>query len=174
VAAPDLVFRSWLAVNSAGSARIAGALGFNMMFSHLRTPDQYREYRHIYREAGGIGLVAANRPIYVGVDDPSAAREIEPALRTLWRRFQREGKISADIVEPQSLQELAAHPINFVFGGPESVARQLAELHEYVPFDVLNAEPRWAGLPPSLLESSLRLLATEVRPRLETISRRNG
>jgi hypothetical protein len=72
------------------------------------------------------------------------------------------------------LQELAAHPINFVFGGPESVARQIAELHEYVPFDVLNAEPRWAGLPSLLVESSIHLLATEVRPRLETISRQNG
>jgi alkanesulfonate monooxygenase SsuD/methylene tetrahydromethanopterin reductase-like flavin-dependent oxidoreductase (luciferase family) len=174
VAAPSLPSRSWLAVNSAGSARIAGELRFNMMFSHLRTPDQYREYRRIYQEAGGNGLVAANRPIYVGVDDESAAREVEPALRTLWRRFQREGKIASDIVEPESLQELAAHPVNFVFGGPESVAGQIAQLHDYVPFDVLNAEPRWAALPANLVESSVCLLATEVRPRLETISPRNG
>ena len=37
-----LAGRCWLAVNSVGSARIAGSLGFNMLFSHLRTPEQYR------------------------------------------------------------------------------------------------------------------------------------
>ena len=43
VPAPDLPARCWLAVNSAGSARIAGSLGFNMLFSHLRTPEQDRK-----------------------------------------------------------------------------------------------------------------------------------
>ena len=33
-----LAQRAWLSVNSTGAARIAGALNFNMLFSHLRTP----------------------------------------------------------------------------------------------------------------------------------------
>src|SRR5262249_24894969 len=44
VPAADLPRRCWVAVNSVGSARIAGMLGFNILFSHLRTPEQYREY----------------------------------------------------------------------------------------------------------------------------------
>ena len=81
VPAPDLAARCWLAVNSAGSARIAGSLGFNMLFSHLRTPEQYRTYAATYRESGGTGLIAANRPVFVGPDDAAAFDLAEPALR---------------------------------------------------------------------------------------------
>ena len=49
----DLAGRSWIAVNSLGSARIAGSFNFNMLFSHLRTPEQYRQYPAAYRAAGG-------------------------------------------------------------------------------------------------------------------------
>lgn len=164
--APDLAGRCWLAVNSAGSARIAGELGFNMLFSHLRTPEQYRQYRAAYREAGGRGLVAANRPVYVGADDAAAAEEAGPALRALWRRFQAEGKIPADRPEPADLAGLAAHPINFVVGGPGAVARQVRDLREQVPFDVLNVEVRWAGLSAEQVRASLERLMAEVAPRL--------
>jgi alkanesulfonate monooxygenase SsuD/methylene tetrahydromethanopterin reductase-like flavin-dependent oxidoreductase (luciferase family) len=163
---PTLAGRCWQAANSVGSARIAGRFGFSMLFSHLRTPNQYREYRAAYLEEGGRGLIAANRPVYVAKDDATAFRQIEEPLRTLWRRFQKEGKIPAERQEPRSVEELADHPINFLIGGPETVARQVQELREYVDFDVLNAELRWAGLQPLLIAESLRLLATEVRPRL--------
>ncbi len=165
-ALPDLKGRCWLAVNSEASAAIAGRLGFNMMFSHLRTPDQYRAYRQIYAESGGRGLVAANRPMFVAEDDAAAWREAEPALRTLWRRFQREGKIPADLMEPRDVERLTAHPINFLVGGPDSVARQIRELREYVPFEVMNLEPRWAELSPFQVQRTIRLLAEEVRPRI--------
>jgi alkanesulfonate monooxygenase SsuD/methylene tetrahydromethanopterin reductase-like flavin-dependent oxidoreductase (luciferase family) len=164
IPSPDLLRRCWVAVNSAGSARIAGSLGFNMLFSHLRTPDQYRQYRAAYHAAGGTGLVAANRPVFVGPDDRSAFTCAEPALRILWRRFQQEGKIPADAPEPTRPEELCAHPINFIVGGPESVARQLRELHDAVPFDVANVEVRWAGLSHDLVCESLRRLMEDVMP----------
>jgi alkanesulfonate monooxygenase SsuD/methylene tetrahydromethanopterin reductase-like flavin-dependent oxidoreductase (luciferase family) len=161
VPAPDLAGRCWLAVNSAGSARIAGSLGFNMLFSHLRTPEQYRTYADTYRESGGNGLIAANRPVFVGPDDAAAFGIAEPALRLLWRRFRAEGKIPAETPEPTRPQDLCGHPINFIVGGPESVARQLHALHEQVPFDVANVEVRWAGLSHEAVGDSLkRLMAT--------------
>jgi alkanesulfonate monooxygenase SsuD/methylene tetrahydromethanopterin reductase-like flavin-dependent oxidoreductase (luciferase family) len=169
VAAPDLRSRSWLAVNSAGSARIAGAMGFNMLYSHLRTPAQYREYRQAYIDAGGQGLIAANRPVYVGADDTSAQRDAEEPIRTLWRRFRSEGKIPASTPEPQDIQEVCGHPLNFLLGGPDTVARQIAELRAEAYFDVINLEPNWAGLEPKQIQSSISLLATEVRPRLNRI-----
>lgn len=162
----DLRGRCWLAVNSQGAARIAGELGFNVLFSHLRTPAQYCEYRSIYRAAGGRGLIAANRPVFVAHDDATAWRIAEAALRTLWRRFQLEGKISAQIAEPLSMEELCAHPINFIVGGPQSVARQLKSLHQAVPFDVANVEVRWAGLTHEQVCDSLRRLMDEVVPLL--------
>jgi alkanesulfonate monooxygenase SsuD/methylene tetrahydromethanopterin reductase-like flavin-dependent oxidoreductase (luciferase family) len=166
VPAAHLPGRSWLAVNSLGSARIAGTLNFNMLFSHLRTPEQYRQYRAAYRAAGGTRLVAANRPVFVGPDDASAFARVEPALRTLWRRFRQEGKIPAEMLEPDRPQDLCAHPINFVVGGPQSVSRQLCELYNEVPFDVANVEVRWAGLPPEIIRDSLRRLMEDVMPIL--------
>ena len=47
-----------------------------------------------YRAAGGTGLIAANRPVFVGPDDETAFALAEPALRILWRRFRQEGQDS--------------------------------------------------------------------------------
>jgi alkanesulfonate monooxygenase SsuD/methylene tetrahydromethanopterin reductase-like flavin-dependent oxidoreductase (luciferase family) len=166
MASADLTQRSWLAVNSIGAARIAGGLGFNMLFSHLRTPAEYRAYSAAYAQSGGKGAIAANRPVYVGRDDASAFEEIEPALRILWRRFRKEGKVAAETSEPPDPRELCGHPINFIIGGPQSVAAQLADLHGQAHYDVANLEVRWAGSSEGSIEASLRLLANEVRPRL--------
>jgi alkanesulfonate monooxygenase SsuD/methylene tetrahydromethanopterin reductase-like flavin-dependent oxidoreductase (luciferase family) len=166
IPAADLPRRCWIAVNSLGSARIAGLLDFNVLFSHLRTPEQYRQYRALYHAAGGTGLVAANRPVFVGPDDESAFAHAEPALRILWRRFRDEGKIRAETPEPTRPTELCGHPINFIVGGPEWVARQLRELYEQIPFDVANVEVRWAGLPHEMVCDSLRRLMEDVVPLL--------
>jgi alkanesulfonate monooxygenase SsuD/methylene tetrahydromethanopterin reductase-like flavin-dependent oxidoreductase (luciferase family) len=166
VAAPDLVGRSWLAVNSLGSAEIAGRLGFNMLFSHLRTPAEYLDYAQAYRVQGGRGRIAANRPVYVGANNRQAMDEAEPALRILWRRFQAEGKIARDAREPDDPLELCRHPINFIVGDAHNVAGQLIELYRAAPYDVANLEVRWAGLADSLIAASMRRLAEEVRPFL--------
>ncbi len=160
----DLPGRCWVAVNSVGSARIAGEVGFNVLFSHLRTPEQYGEYTDEYRSAGGRGLIAANRPVFVGPDDASAFLVAEPALRILWRRFQAEGKIASDVREPAAVAELCGHPINFIVGGAERVARQLCELHAEAPFDVANVEVRWAGLEHQQVMDSLRRLMDDAMP----------
>ena len=163
VPAPDLAGRCWVAANSVGAARIAGSLGFNMLFSHLRTPEQYRRYAAAYREAGGAGLIAANRPVFVGPDDRAAFDLAEEALRILWRRFRREGKIPTDTPEPERPQDLCGHPINFIVGGPETVARRLHALHDEVPFDVANVEVRWAGLTHERVRDSLERLMSMFR-----------
>ncbi len=169
--AVDLPSRCWQAVNSVGSAEIAGKFGFNVLFSHLRTPEQYREYAQAYRRNGGQGRIAANRPVFVGPDDRTAFDLIEPVLRILWRRFQREGKIPGSMVEPDDPSVLCKHPINFIVGGPESVARQFMELLEKVPFDVANVEVRWAGLTHEQVLDSLRRLMKDVMPIVESLSR---
>ncbi len=166
VPAADLPGRCWQAVNSLGAARVAGAVGLNVLFSHLRTPAQYREYLAAYRAAGGAGLVAANRPVFVGPDDAAAFELAGPALRMLWQRFRQEGKIPAGTPEPEAPADLCGHPINFVVGGPASVARQLRELHREAPFDVANLEVRWAGLSHELVRDSLRRLMEDVVPLL--------
>jgi alkanesulfonate monooxygenase SsuD/methylene tetrahydromethanopterin reductase-like flavin-dependent oxidoreductase (luciferase family) len=166
VAGSDLAARSWQAVNSLGAAQIAGEMGFGMLFSHLRTVEQYQDYVEAYRAAGGRNRIAINRPVYVGEDDRGAWAEAEGAVRTLWRRFRAEGKIPRETPEPSSPRELCGHPLNFIVGGPESVARSLLNLHAQVPFDVANMEVRWDGLSHAQVRESLRRLAIEVRARL--------
>ena len=100
--------------------RIAGASGFNMLFSHLRTPEQYRQYVAAYREAGGRGLVAANRPVFVGPDDrvrlrPRRAGAPDPLAAVPPRRARSPPIPPSPPTRPSS----CAHPINFIVGGPE-------------------------------------------------------
>ncbi|MDB5172389.1 MAG: flavin-dependent oxidoreductase, F420-dependent methylene-tetrahydromethanopterin reductase [Phycisphaerales bacterium] len=159
IPSPDLPSRCWLAVNSVGAARVAGTMNFNMLFSHLRTPAQYREYRAAYHQAGGAGRVAANRPVHVAKDDAAAFARVEPALRILWRRFRSEGKIPADTPEPRHAQDLCGHPLNFIVGSPESVARQFAELHRECPYEVINVEVRFEGLESDVIQDCMELLA---------------
>ena len=165
---PTLPSRSWLAVNSLGAARIAGHFNFNVLFSHLRTPEQYNQYRAAYHAAGGQRKIAANRPVYIADSDTQAFNQAEPALRTLWRRFQQEGKIPADIKEPSNPKDLCAHPINFIVGSPHSVAQQLLQLHHQSPHDLANLELRWPGLTHPQIQQSLDRLAHQVRPLLPT------
>src|SRR5258708_35670046 len=95
IPAGNLRGRCWVAVNSLGAARIAGKLNLNVLFSHLRTVEQYREYRKVYAAAGGTGLVAANRPVFVGRAGGGGFEVAEPALRVLWRGVQAGGEIWA-------------------------------------------------------------------------------
>lgn len=162
--APGLASRAWVAVNSVGAARVAGATGFNVLFSHLRTPAQYAEYATAYRSAGGTGLLAANRPVHVAADDVSAFARIEPALRLLWRRFRHEGKIPADAAEPCDPRLLCGHPINFIVGGAETVAREIAALQAACTFEVLNVEVRWEGLGAEAATDCVRRLGRDVQP----------
>jgi alkanesulfonate monooxygenase SsuD/methylene tetrahydromethanopterin reductase-like flavin-dependent oxidoreductase (luciferase family) len=163
----DLPNRCFIAVNSLGAAKIAGHFNLNVLFSHLRTPQQYKQYRAAYQAAGGHRHIAANRPVYVGKDDATAWHEAQPALRTLWRRFQQEGKIPADTKEPANPIDLCAHPINFIVGGPQSVARQLRALHRQSPFDIANVELRWAGLSHEQVRQSLTRLVQDVMPQIQ-------
>jgi alkanesulfonate monooxygenase SsuD/methylene tetrahydromethanopterin reductase-like flavin-dependent oxidoreductase (luciferase family) len=165
LALPDISQRSWVAANSLEAAAIAGAGGYNMMFSFLRTPQQYAELAAAYRSAGGTGSIAANRPLYVGEDDASAWREAEPALRILWRRFVEEGKIAGSTPEPRCFDASNA-PGQFLVGGPETVGRFIRDLRQRVPFDTFNVEPRWAGLPPERVHACLRRFAERVMPAL--------
>jgi alkanesulfonate monooxygenase SsuD/methylene tetrahydromethanopterin reductase-like flavin-dependent oxidoreductase (luciferase family) len=161
----DLPGRVWLAANSLEAAAIAGERDFNMMFSYLRTPEQYEALYSAYREAGGRRSVAANRPVYVGDDDETAWSEAETGLRTLWRRFVSEGKIPKDRPEPERF-DLSNAPGQFLVGGPETVASGIQDLRARVPFDTLNLEPRWAGFAPEAVQGCIRRFAERVIPLL--------
>ncbi|MBC8108262.1 MAG: LLM class flavin-dependent oxidoreductase [Anaerolineae bacterium] len=164
--ADDFLSRCWCAVNSLGAARIAGRFNFNMLFSHLRTIEQYHQFIAAYRAEGGTRKIAANRPVFVGINHADARQTIEPTLRTMWRRFQAEGRMPANATEPTDFNELAGHPINFIVGGAQTVIRDIRRLHEQVPFDVLNIEVRWPGLTHEQVKESLTRFMTDVASAL--------
>ena len=91
-------------------------------------------------------------------------------MRCLWRRFRDEGKIPAAAPEPRRPQDLCGHPINFLVGGTDGVARQLADLHAACAFDVVNFEVRWDGLSPEAIRDCMHLLAEELRPSLARLT----
>lgn len=164
-ARPDLLQRSWLAANSLEAAAMAGAGGHNVMFSFLRTPEQYEQLYAAYAAAGGRGSVAANRPVFLAEDDATAWRQAEPALRILWKRFVEEKKIPAGTPEPERFT-LENAPGQFVVGSPETVVRFIRGLQGRVPFDTFNLEPRWAGMSGEQVRRTLRLFAEAVMPAL--------
>lgn len=168
IARADLHARAWLAANSLEAAGIAGRGQFNMMFSFLRTPEQYEALYAAYRAADGRGRVAANRPVYLAAEDATAWEEAEPGLRLLWKRFVEEGKIPRDRPEPERFS-LENAPGQFVVGSPETVAGFIRDLHARVPFDTFNLEPRWTGFTPEQVEGTLRRFAREVMPRLRDL-----
>ena len=139
-----------------------------MTSGDLRVLNRHRAYR----DAGGRGSVAANRPVYVGEDDESAWADAEPALPILWRRFLGEGKIAKGTPEPERFAPESV-PGRFLVGGPETAARAIRELRAKAPFDVFNIEPRWAGFAPETVQAGLRRVAERVWP-LVNVGGRDG
>jgi hypothetical protein len=68
--------------------------------------------------------------------------------------------------EPSDVRALCAHPINFIVGGPRTVADELLKLHAEILYDVANLEPSWEGFAPTSIDDCVRRLAEEVRPLL--------
>ena len=163
---PDLLARCWCAVNSVGAARIAGRFNLNVLFSHLRTIEQYHQFIAAYRAEGGSRKIAMNRPIFVGINHAESRRAIEPTLRTLWRRFQQLERIAPGAHEPTNCDELAGHPLNFIAGGAQTVIRDIRRLREEVAFDVLNIEVRWPKLTHEQVCESLTRFLDDVAPKL--------
>ena len=148
VPAADLAGRSWVAVNSLGSARIAGSFNFNMLSSHLRTPEQYgntpppiARLWHTIDRRQSPGVRRPGRPERLSLGRVG----ITNAVAAISGRRQDPRRDS----RAHATRGLGAHPINFIVGGPDSVARELRELHEQAPFDVADVEVRGPGCRPS-------------------------
>ena len=170
VPSSDLPGRTWVAVNSPGSARIAGALGFNMLFSHLRTPAQYRDFTATYRSSGGAGLIAANRPVFVGPDDDTALALAEPALRLPLASVPRRGEDPH--LDPRARRPLGplCPPDQLPRRRPRRRPRPPRPLTTRPPFD---ASPMWKSAGPALRTTRSRESLRQ-RPRRSSRGSRAG
>lgn len=58
----------------------------------------------------------------------------------------------------------------FLIGSPETIARKIIDLRSH-GFDHIIHRPFWIGMPIEMARESIRLVATEVRPRVEELIR---
>ena len=160
----------WIAANSREQAAVSGRRGYGIMLSRERGPGEMEKIVEAYwegrREAGlppEGGRVAASRPVYVGAADGQAREEAAEAVAEMVARQKRERAQDRDRPPPADFDAACAR-VQFLVGGPESVAAEVVALYEQVPFTHLHIQPRWKGLPPKHVEASIRRFQEEVIP----------
>jgi alkanesulfonate monooxygenase SsuD/methylene tetrahydromethanopterin reductase-like flavin-dependent oxidoreductase (luciferase family) len=164
----------WIGANSPDSARLAGRRGYGLQLSNLRTIPDLRTLVAAYRdgraEAGTAGLgperIAASAPLYVAPSDQQALDAFGPALEILLRENRRARPDLSPGASPTTPRE-HVEALRFTVGSPARAVDELLGLRQQVPFTTLNLRPRWGGMTPAMVESSLRLFAERVRPELD-------
>ena len=95
---------------------------------------------------------------------PGVPGRFQAAVEILVARQRRERPAYANLPPPQSFDEACAR-VQFIVGGPQTVAAEVRRLGAAVPFSALHVQPRWQGLPAPLVEASIRRFQEEVVPR---------
>jgi alkanesulfonate monooxygenase SsuD/methylene tetrahydromethanopterin reductase-like flavin-dependent oxidoreductase (luciferase family) len=173
VRARDLTDRVHVATTDERTMELAARQGFGYlagMFGGTRHPRLVRAFRAM----GGRGPARASRMVYVGVDDRTARRTIEPAARYFWTHFTppspgwRQAMTLAG--PPRDLDDICAR-LGWVVGGPASVAARLTEYVVSCDLDGLDLSFHVPGLEAATADRAMELFAAEVRP---DIHRRMG
>ncbi len=160
----------WIAANSEEQGHVAGQRGYGIMLSRERTVvtmgsicEAYRTGRREARLSLDGGRIAASRPMYVAPTDGQARAEAEEAIWTMVHRQRRDRPQFATMPVPTTFDE-ACERVQFIAGSPQTVAQEVRQLYAQVPFTALHIQPRWKGLPPLLVQSSIRRFQQEVYP----------
>lgn len=158
----------WLGAMSPATAATAGEFGYGLQLPRGRAGADFAEVLGAYRaarcEAGHSRedeRVAIARMIYVGADDEAALAEAGPSIT----RFYTQSKqyVAGDPVP--SVPEIIARQ-HLIVGGPETCARQIAELHEVTGLTHLSVQPTWVGLSHEHAMASIRRFGEAIIPRL--------
>jgi alkanesulfonate monooxygenase SsuD/methylene tetrahydromethanopterin reductase-like flavin-dependent oxidoreductase (luciferase family) len=135
----------------------------------ISMPNQRRLMRAYVDAGGDPGGVPFGRFVYVSETDASARKELWPTVEKLTIRlrgfglFRREGVIDEARLEPENFYRDMV-----IAGSPETCAEKFMALHDELGVTYLNALSAFFGfLPLPLLERSLNLMGTVLRPRLE-------
>ena len=144
--------------------------GYTLMQHGIESTAFVERCLRTYRRHGGdVAQVPVGRFCYVGRTDAVARAEAWPVVVRQAERlrqiglYQRPNPVITEVeLEPERFFHQTA-----IVGGPETVARRLAELRDDLGVRYVNLLSAFFGyLPEPLLRSSLQLFAEQVMPRL--------
>lgn len=160
----------YVGTNTNETAAWAARAGHNVICHGIINMPNQRRLMRAYVDAGGDPAgVPFGRFVYVSETDAAAREELWPTIIKLttrlkgFRLFSREGVIDESDLEPETFFRDMV-----IAGSPETCAEKFLAIHDEFGVVYLNALAAFFGfLPLPLLERSLELMGTVLRPRLE-------
>jgi alkanesulfonate monooxygenase SsuD/methylene tetrahydromethanopterin reductase-like flavin-dependent oxidoreductase (luciferase family) len=161
----------WLGVGGTpASAARAGRLGLPMILGYIGgTPARLRQLADVYREAGDRSGHANDLRLgvalhYFGASSTREARSTFPHYRDFLRPKHPGG--GGFLVESEQFEQGMRAGQHLMIGTSEHVSAKLAELHDALRFDRVQALADWGGLPSEAVAESLHRLSEEIAPAL--------
>jgi len=164
--------RTWIAATSPDTAALAGGRGYRLMLSRERSRgmlnpviDAYLAARHQAHLPLDGAHISVGVALYVADSDAAAKRDCAHAVDLMVQRHRRERPAVAALPMPETWEARLQQAL-FVAGGPETCRERLLDLTRRVPFTTLDIQPRWEGLRPNDVTTSLERFATHILPAL--------
>ncbi|MCB8881590.1 LLM class flavin-dependent oxidoreductase [Acidisoma cellulosilytica] len=177
--APDLAQRIWVAARDDASIDFAAAQGLNFVVGQAENGIAQSRFVQRYRAAGGRGEARGVRLVFVAETRAEAEAECAEATELYFGLLGYKG-YHADGITAGLLPETADSPaekrrqVDFLAGTPDDVAQMLNDHIALTGIDRLDVMPQLPGIRTEAVARSLRLIATEVRPRLRFPEKREA
>lgn len=168
----------WFAGSDPDAATWVGSIGFSLALGFKKMAELLPAARAFTRAVAaraasnparvlpGEGRLALMRQVYLSETDGSAIEEMTDDLYAIYQYNAGADRPLPPREEAHRVIESMIEDEIFIAGSSESVADQLRSLSETLGFDVFLANVYANGISQDRIERSIRLLATEVAPRL--------
>jgi alkanesulfonate monooxygenase SsuD/methylene tetrahydromethanopterin reductase-like flavin-dependent oxidoreductase (luciferase family) len=164
----------WVGARDEASISLAARLGMNFIVGEAEVGVRQARLTEAYRLAGGGGEVRGARLVCVAESDDEAFEAVRGPGRVLHDRFSK-GRYYVDAVTAGVIPDTtpsgdreALRRIEYIFGTPDTVAEQLREYIATTRVDALNVLVHSPGMAPAAARRTLRLVMSEVAPRLDS------
>ncbi|WP_172331427.1 LLM class flavin-dependent oxidoreductase [Mangrovicoccus sp. HB161399] len=168
----DLVPRLWAAGRDEGTIAMLAARGINLVVGQAETGSVQAGYVRRYRRSGGRGLCRGVRLVFVAPTDAEALAD-SAAAADLYFSMMSKGAYTREAIAKGIFPEVPRNRaeqldmVNVIAGSPETVAGKLNAYIAETGIDQLDAMVQIPHVSLGHAERTLRLLASEVRPRLK-------
>ena len=176
---PYVAQRIWVAARDEASIDFAAAEGLNFVVGQAESGVAQSRLVQRYRAAGGRGEARGVRLVFVAETRADAETECTEAAELYFSLFAHKGS-HADAIAAGLVPETADTPaekrrqVDFLAGTPDEVATMLNTYISLTGIDRLDVMPQLPGIRTEAVARSLRLIATEVRPRLRFAEKREA